>query len=139
MSDFLTQILIEIIDPAVRGTLSLLRSASLPSASTIKRVVLTGSTNAIRTVTTSGVFDESSWSDAPALVEEATRNGTLSAVSPDVVYSASKALAEKAAWEFWENEKGKEGGVGWDLAVLTPPFIYGVCISPAYRALSLTH
>ncbi len=37
-------------------------------------------------------------------------------------YTASKTLAERAAWDFVEKEKA---AIGWDLVTLCPPFIFG--------------
>ena len=37
-------------------------------------------------------------------------------------YCASKALAERAAWKYWNDHRGE---VGWDLVVLNPSFVYG--------------
>ena len=67
------------------------------------------------------VFTEKDWSDAPGLVE----NGVN---SPLVVYCASKALAEKAAWDFIKEKGGKEA-LGWDYVALNPPFMFGVSTS----------
>jgi len=42
-----------------------------------------------------------------------------------VKYSASKRLAEKAAWEF---EKTHAHEIKWDLVTLCPPYVYGPTI-----------
>ena len=45
-----------------------------------------------------------------------------SAAGPFVVYSASKTLAEKAAWEFVATHKSE---ISWDLVTINPPWIFG--------------
>ena len=80
----------ELVRPAVEGTLRALRTAHTAS---IRRVVLTSSTAAV-THRPPGLekdnFDESDWSDP-----------SWTGMSP---YTKSKTLAERAAWDFVENE-----------------------------------
>lgn len=80
----------ELVRPAVEGTLRALRSAYTAG---IRRVVLTSSTAAV-THRPPGLekdnFDESDWSDP-----------SWTGMSP---YTKSKTLAERAAWNFVENE-----------------------------------
>ena len=80
----------ELVRPAVEGTLRALRAAH---AAGIRRVVLTSSTAAV-THRPPGLekdkFDESDWSDP-----------SWTGMSP---YTKSKTLAERAAWDFVENE-----------------------------------
>lgn len=40
-------------------------------------------------------------------------------------YRASKTLAERAAWDFVEKNKGS---IAWDLVVLNPPMVFGPAI-----------
>jgi nucleoside-diphosphate-sugar epimerase len=83
----------DIIVPAVRGTTSVLHSA-LKHGSAVKRVVLTSSFVAVfELVTEPRVFTESNWNDAA--MEGVKTKG--SAADAFTIYSASKALAEKAA------------------------------------------
>ena len=108
----------DIIVPAVRGTTSVLHSA-LKHGSTVKRVVLTSSFVAIfEWVMEPRVYTEENWNNAA--LEAVKVKGS----KPDAftVYSASKALAEKAAWEFVETNKSK---ISWDLVALCPPWIFG--------------
>ncbi|KAI0765139.1 NAD(P)-binding protein [Fomes fomentarius] len=115
----------EIIGPAVAGTLSVLNAAHAHGPA-VKRVVVLSSTAAVVRPLKEGdppVLDESSWNDASiATVKEKGRDADA-----PTKYRASKTLAERAAWEWWE-EKKKAGSVSWDLAVLNPPFVYGPVI-----------
>lgn len=88
----------------------------------MKRVVITSSVAAIISPRTPPyTFTESDWNDAsPKAVEEKGRK----APNGDK-YSASKTLAEKAAWKFVEEN---EGGLGFDLSVINPPYIFGPLI-----------
>lgn len=80
----------ELIRPAVDGTLRALRAAHQAG---IKRVVLTSSMAAVMNKTKAGnpaVYDHTDWTDVDAPM-----------TSP---YDKSKTLAERAAWDFVENE-----------------------------------
>ncbi|KAF8035717.1 hypothetical protein BT93_C1674 [Corymbia citriodora subsp. variegata] len=103
----------EIVDPAVRGTLNILRAcAKVPS---IKRVVITSSMAAVvytgRPLNSSVVLDET-WFSNLAICEESK-----------LWYPLSKTLAEKAAWEFT-----KENGI--DLVVINPGHVIGPLLQP---------
>ncbi|XP_011091760.1 cinnamoyl-CoA reductase 1 [Sesamum indicum] len=104
---------VELIQPAVNGTLNVLRSClKVPS---IKRVVLTSSIAAVfsnRNAKTSDVvIDESSYSD-PTFCKEI-----------EVCIVMSKTLAEEAAWKFAEQ-------YGIDLVVMNPGLVIGPCLQP---------
>jgi len=100
----------ELIDPAVDGTLTVLRSA-LKNLS-IKRVVLTSSVAAITDAPKKGhVYTEKDWNTESSL----TRNP----------YYYSKLLAEQAAWKFMEEEKPH-----FDLVVMNPYMVIGPELNP---------
>ncbi|KAB1224865.1 Tetraketide alpha-pyrone reductase 1 [Morella rubra] len=104
----------EIIDPAVKGTLNVLRScAKVPS---IKRVVITASMASVmchgKPLTTEVVFDETWFSDTVRCEE--LKNW----------YALSKTLAEESAWKFSEDH-------GIDLVTICPGFCIGPLIQPA--------
>ncbi|KAF9064341.1 hypothetical protein BDP27DRAFT_1384769 [Rhodocollybia butyracea] len=111
----------EIIGPAVNGTLSILKSAL--NIRSVRRIVVTSSTAAINSILPERkVFTELDWNEQA--IEEVQQKGkNASQVSK---YRASKTLAEKAAWEFYNTNKAK---VSWDLVTMNPPFVYGPVIS----------
>ncbi|XVF42892.1 hypothetical protein PTKIN_Ptkin01aG0402300 [Pterospermum kingtungense] len=107
----------EVIDPAVKGTLNVLRScAKFPS---IKRVIITSSVASViltgRPLVDDVVVDETWFSD-PAFCEESKQ-----------WYFLSKTLAEKAAWKFSE-----ENGI--DLVTIHPGVVYGPLLQPTLNA-----
>ncbi|KAH9921282.1 D-lactaldehyde dehydrogenase [Amylocystis lapponica] len=113
----------DIIIPAVKGTTNILQSV-LTHGTSVKRVVLTSSVGAIFTIREDPpVFSEKDWNDAAvAQVEANSKEGGY-------IYMASKVLAERAAWDVYEKNKGT---VGWDLVVLVPPIVIG----PVLHAVS---
>src|SRR5262245_50479986 len=95
----------ELIGPAVEGTLRVLRASRRAG---VKRVVLTSSFGAIGYghKPTEVPFTEETWTDT-----------TYKGIS---AYVKSKTLAEKAAWDFINNEAG-----GLELSVINPTGIFG--------------
>jgi len=91
----------EIINPAVKGAVGILKSAH-KFGKQVKRVVLTSSTLSLTSAGGApGTYDETKWNEgAPKHVEEKGRES-----NPWIVYAASKTLAEKAAWEFVNTNK----------------------------------
>ncbi|KZT02568.1 NAD-P-binding protein [Laetiporus sulphureus 93-53] len=111
----------ELIVPAVKGTTRILESA-LAYGTTVKRVVVTSSVASVmQQQDTPRTFSELDWNDAA--VNEVREKGR--GASPAAKYRASKTLAERAAWEFVEKDKG---AIGWDLVVLNPPYVFGPVI-----------
>ncbi|KAK6138320.1 hypothetical protein DH2020_027904 [Rehmannia glutinosa] len=103
----------ELIDPALKGTLNVLRSCA--KTPTVKRVVLTSSIAAVsyddKPRTPQMVIDETWWSDP----EYCTRVKKW--------YVLSKTLAEDAAWKFV-----KEKGI--DMVAINPPMVIGPLLQP---------
>ncbi|XP_039174086.1 phenylacetaldehyde reductase-like [Eucalyptus grandis] len=103
----------EIVDPAVRGTLNVLKScAKVPS---IKRVVVTSSMAAVvlnGKPLTSGVVVDETWFSDPVFCEESK-----------LWYVLSKTLAEKAAWDFARENR-------MDLVVINPGHVIGPLLQP---------
>ncbi|KAI1798359.1 NAD(P)-binding protein [Ganoderma leucocontextum] len=108
----------EIVGPAVAGTLSVLKAAEAHGAR-VQRVVVLSSTAALFRISPDPVvLDESAWNEqAIAEIKEKGRDAT--AIGK---YRASKTLAERAAWEWYEQRKA---GLGFDLTVLNPPYVFG--------------
>jgi len=102
----------ELIIPAREGTLRVLRAARDAG---VKRVVITSSTAAVAYghPPQSQPFDETSWTNLAG-----------SDVQP---YVKSKALAERAAWDFI----AREGG-GLELSVINPVAIFGPVFGPDF-------
>lgn len=94
----------DLVDPAVRGTLSMLRAAAAHGR--VKRVVLTSSMAAVTDEPDDRVLTEADWNTKSSL----TRNP----------YYYSKTMAERAAWEFMAREKP-----GFDLVVINPFLVVG--------------
>mmetsp|Transcript_15165 Transcript_15165/g.52697 ORF Transcript_15165/g.52697 Transcript_15165/m.52697 type:complete len:333 (-) Transcript_15165:128-1126(-) len=96
----------DLVDPAVKGTLNVLRSAK--KAGTVRRVVVTSSCAAVAPnkppEDPEYVFTEDDWNDDASLTE--------------APYRFSKAEAERAAWKFAEEE-------GLDVVVINPSFVLG--------------
>ncbi|KAK3038785.1 hypothetical protein RJ639_027372 [Escallonia herrerae] len=109
----------EIIEPAVKGTLNVLRSCA--KVSSVKRVVVTSSMTAVilnsKPLRPDVVVDETWFSDAEFC--EQTK----------AWYPLSKTLAEDAAWKF-----GKENGI--DLVMIHPGFVLGPFLQPTLNLTS---
>ena len=96
------------VKPAVAGVK---RAMKFAKKHNIKKVVLTSSVAAIyETMESKSYYDETDWSDP--------ENPAISH------YSKSKTLAERAAWEFIENENHP-----FELAVINPALVIGPSLS----------
>jgi dihydroflavonol-4-reductase len=101
----------DLVDPAVNGTLNVLRACQ--KAGTVKRVVLTSSGAAITDSPEPGkVYTEKDWNEKSSL----TRNP----------YYYSKTVAERAAWNFI-----KENELSFELVVINPIIVIGPSLSPS--------
>ncbi|OEL35803.1 Tetraketide alpha-pyrone reductase 1 [Dichanthelium oligosanthes] len=104
---------VELIDPAVKGTLNVLGSCK--KASSVKRVILTSSMAAVvfteKPLSADVMVDETSYS-IPELCEKAKE-----------WYVLSKTLAEQAAWKF-----SKDNGI--DLVTINPAMVIGPLLQP---------
>jgi len=103
----------DLIDPAVQGTLSMLRAAAAQPR--VRRVVLTSSMAAVTDEPDGRVLTEADWNTKSSL----TRNP----------YYYSKALAERAAWDFVARERP-----GFDLVVINPFLVIGPAHTSAINA-----
>jgi nucleoside-diphosphate-sugar epimerase len=103
----------ELIVPAREGTLRVLRAARDAGA---RRVVLTSSFAAV--------------GYSPKAVRDYTEEDWTDPDTPGLpAYPRSKAIAERAAWDFIESEGGDTG-----LVVVNPTFIAGPSLVPALRS-----
>ncbi|MEI8144401.1 MAG: NAD-dependent epimerase/dehydratase family protein [Alphaproteobacteria bacterium] len=101
----------DLVDPAVQGTVNLLKSAA--QAPSVKRVVVTSSMAAIT--------DEP---EADHLLTEADWN-TKSSLTRNAYYY-SKTMAERAAWSFMDEAKP-----AFDLVVINPFLVIGPSLTKA--------
>ena len=95
----------ELIKPAKEGTLRALNAAKKAG---IKRVVLTSSVAAVNSHMMSGTSDHTTWTDINSKY-----------VTP---YQKSKTIAEKAAWDFYNNQDNSNK---MELAVINPGGVMG--------------
>ncbi|KAF6750212.1 D-lactaldehyde dehydrogenase [Ephemerocybe angulata] len=125
----------ETIKPAVDGTLgvlkSVLRASQRDSSYRLKRIVITSSIAAVWTPGPGArTFSEEDWNTQ--YVSEVEKLG--SKTDPMAVYGASKVLAEKAAWDFYQAHKSE---VQWDIAIINPPMVFGPAIQTPKSASDL--
>lgn len=104
----------DLLKPAVEGTKNALKAIK-EHGPNVKKVVVTSSFAAIKKNTSDEdpnlVFTEESWNDITK--EQAVKD-------PFSGYRASKAFAEKAAWDFLEKEKPQ-----FVLSTVNPTFVFG--------------
>jgi dihydroflavonol-4-reductase len=107
----------ELILPAREGTRRVLRAAA---AAGVRRVVLTSSMAAVNAGHNSNrrTYSENDWANV---------EGDINA------YSKSKALAEKAAWDFIA---GLPAGQKMELAAINPSLVMGPVLDEQYRGTS---
>ncbi|KAH6890915.1 D-lactaldehyde dehydrogenase [Coprinopsis sp. MPI-PUGE-AT-0042] len=121
------------IEPAIKGTVGVLESA-LKYQNGIKRVVITSSLVAVASFADANglnrTFADQDWNESSVKVveEKGAEAGLLD------IYSASKVLAEKAAWDFYNKHKTE---VNWDLTVIAPPMVFGGMLGEASSPESL--
>ena len=97
----------DLLEPAVKGTLSVLKSAEKTAG--VKRVVLTSSFAAVSSSPKDVLWTEDDWNNTSTLDSGA--------------YAYSKTMAEKAAWQYVE-----DNDVGFDLVVINPTGVIGPSI-----------
>lgn len=122
----------ELIVPAVRSTITLFQSV-LKYGTSVKRIVFTSSCAAVFTyLPEARVFTEKDWHDVA--VKECQKKGK--GTSGALIYSASKVLSERSAWDIYHENKNT---VSWDLVVLNPTDVYGPVINEAPTPESLNY
>ena len=108
----------DLLDPAIIGTTGILKSIK-KSAPSVKRVVITSSFAAIINPS-KGNWPGHEYSEEdfnPMTQQDALEN-------PAAGYRASKTFAEKAAWDFVENEKPN-----FTVSTINPPLVFGPIVS----------
>jgi dihydroflavonol-4-reductase len=107
----------DLVDPAVNGTLSMMRAAAANKR--VRRVVLTSSMAAITDEPDGRVLTEDDWNTQSTL----TRNP----------YYLSKTMAERAAWDFMKSNKPH-----FDLVVINPFLVIGPAHTSAINTSNQT-
>lgn len=104
----------DFLDPAIKGTTGILKAIKA-YAPTVKRVVVTSSfASIVNSEQHPPVYSEEHWN--PVTWEQALDHSK--------VYRGSKTFAEKAAWDFVENEKPN-----FDIATVNPPLVFGPIVN----------
>ncbi|TVY49587.1 putative uncharacterized oxidoreductase [Lachnellula occidentalis] len=107
----------DLLLPAIKGTTEVLASVQ-KYAPNVKRVVVTSSFASLVDISKGGrpghVYSEKDWN--PTTYEVAANKDTNGAVT----YCASKAFAEKAAWDYVKEHKPQ-----FDVTTVCPPMVYG--------------
>lgn len=109
----------ELVEPAKEGVLNALKAGT--ESSTLKRIVLTSSTAAVFIQgTPPELFDASKdWNTAsPANYYAHPDEPTEDKMDR---YRASKAISERAAWDWFESNKEK---LNWDLVSIVPGYVF---------------
>ncbi|CCH57958.1 hypothetical protein TBLA_0A01590 [Henningerozyma blattae CBS 6284] len=103
--------------PAKNGTLGILQSIKKYAPQTVERVVVTSSQAATLDFTappsSKTVYTEKSWN--PANEETKQMNAIMA-------YCTSKKIAEKAAWDFYNENKSQ---LKFKLSIVNPVFVFG--------------
>ncbi|KDQ17916.1 hypothetical protein BOTBODRAFT_171618 [Botryobasidium botryosum FD-172 SS1] len=107
----------EIIKPAVKGVVNVLQSIK-QFGTLVKRVVFTSSVAALLEPKseTPATYTEADWNTS--FLEETKAKGVNA--GPLTTYRASKVAAERAAWDFVEQNKGE---IEFDLVALLPALL----------------
>ena len=107
----------DLVDPAVQGTLNVLRAVDACEPCVTRRVVLTSSYAAVTDEPVTGhIYTEADWNTKSTL----HRNP----------YFYSKAQAERAAWNHVNAPLADGSARTWDLITMNPPAVIGPRLSP---------
>ncbi|KAM9965871.1 hypothetical protein ACTFIR_006050 [Dictyostelium discoideum] len=109
----------EIINPAINGTLGVLKAAS--KISTIKKVIVTSSGLAVYDIgTKKPEINDDDWSNVQDPINQP--------------YPYSKVAAEKKAWEYIKENNENPSTNHFKLVVINPSYILGPALSPLVNA-----
>ncbi|KAI0325598.1 NAD-P-binding protein [Cubamyces sp. BRFM 1775] len=110
----------EYIGPAVKGTLGILHSAAKHTS--VKRIVITSSISAVadivRPPAQTVVRTEDDWNDDSVKIVAKIGHAATGIDK----YSTSKVKSERAAWNFYEENRHT---LSYDLSVVAPAWIFG--------------
>ncbi|KAK6532552.1 methylglyoxal reductase (NADPH-dependent) gre2 [Arthrobotrys megalospora] len=127
---------IDLINPAVNGTVNLLKAAKEYAGPQLKRVVITSSFASIMEPQKPGhTYDETQWNKFSVKLCENYKDDPTNPekkVAPNEAYRASKALAEQALWDFVKNESPS-----FEVAAVNPVFVFGPVIHSVKDAESI--
>jgi len=115
----------DLIDPAVQGTIGLMKAVHDLGGSQVKRLVLLGSAVSVldssQDMSVAGAaYSEKDWNPVTAASATESKSAVLG-------YNASKKLAELAAWQFLNDNKP-----AFDLTVINPDIIVGPMLQPVH-------
>lgn len=118
---------VDLLDPAINGATTILEAAARYGADSIRRVVTTASfasnLDLLAGKRPNYTYTEQDWN--PMTYDEATT------ADPTAAYCASKALAERAQWDWMA-----ANAPTFDLVALCPAWIFGPHVAPPSRGLS---
>jgi len=92
--------------------------SAIKTPGNIRRIVILSSSVSIGIFRVNVPYSEEEWNDEA--VEDVKKNGKDS--NGLIKYMASKTLAERAAWELYNEHKAS---LPWDLTAILPPYIFG--------------
>ncbi|KAM6493007.1 D-lactaldehyde dehydrogenase [Amanita muscaria] len=104
----------ELIEPAVNGTVGILKSAVKNGPGVRRIIVLASISSIVRESNELVVLNEKDWNNGA--IEQVERLGR--SASGLNKYRAAKTLAEKATWTFYHERQSQ---LNWDLVVIHPP------------------
>ncbi|KAG4025570.1 hypothetical protein MFRU_055g00430 [Monilinia fructicola] len=114
----------DLIDPAVHGTIEVLKATHELGGKQVKRFVLLGSA-----VSVLDSFEDLSAPEGKAYTEDdwnpATEENAVSSQSPLLGYNVGKKIAESASWSFVDEKKP-----AFELVVINPDVIIGPVLQP---------
>ncbi|KAI0088336.1 NAD-binding protein [Irpex rosettiformis] len=111
----------DLIRPSLKGTVAILESALKEGGSLLKRIIYTASNASIFDSFDSNrpsVVNESNWNET-SVVEVREKGREARQLSK---YRASKALAERELWNWYEQHKSE---ISWDITAVHPPLVVG--------------
>ncbi|TPX54721.1 hypothetical protein PhCBS80983_g05808 [Powellomyces hirtus] len=118
------------INPAVTGTLSVLKAAHALGENGPHRIIITGSASSIAESNRpkGHIYTETDWNESVIKLVEDQREEA----GPIMAYWASKVIAEKETWKWVDENKAK-----FETVVLLPSYIFGPAFYPIASSSSI--